>query len=205
MVGVRSSALEWMPHTSPTARPRHRDRCISPWLGSVRAEQYRGSVVRGGESSTHQPSGVGRGSICICEEPTQHPYSPENGQHFSDIVHQPHGRYQVSDLMSCCMRALAMVPRITISAEHLPGSRNVIADLESHTLRSSTEWMLEGAVFKSILNILGPLSVDLFASRLNNQLVRYASWRPDPFAVQTCHSNVVAGGDRVCFPSFCSD
>ena len=32
---------------------------------------------------------------------------------------------------------------------------------------------------------LGPLTIDLFASRLNNQLVRYASWRPDQFAVQT--------------------
>ena len=32
---------------------------------------------------------------------------------------------------------------------------------------------------------VGACSIDLFASRLNNQLPRYASWHPDPFAVET--------------------
>ena len=32
---------------------------------------------------------------------------------------------------------------------------------------------------------LGPCSVDLFATRLNNQLRRCVSWRPDPFAIAT--------------------
>lgn len=28
---------------------------------------------------------------------------------------------------------------------------------------------------------MGPLRVDLFATRLNNQLAQYVSWKPDPF------------------------
>lgn len=32
---------------------------------------------------------------------------------------------------------------------------------------------------------LGLCSVDLFASRLNNQLPRFVSWHPDPFAIET--------------------
>ena len=34
-------------------------------------------------------------------------------------------------------------------------------------------------------NVEGPCRVDLFASRLNNQLPLYVSWRPDPFAMAT--------------------
>ena len=37
----------------------------------------------------------------------------------------------------------------------------------------------------TLLQLLGPCSVDLFATRLNNQLKRYISWRPDPFAIAT--------------------
>ena len=35
----------------------------------------------------------------------------------------------------------------------------------------------------SIQQVFGQCSVDLFASRLNNQFGRYISWRPDPFAI----------------------
>ena len=72
---------------------------------------------------------------------------------------------------------------ITLSAEHLPGESNLTADRESRTLQSSAEWMLNTAVFNKITQVFGQCSVDLFASRLNNQLKRYVSWRPDPFAI----------------------
>ena len=35
------------------------------------------------------------------------------------------------------------------------------------------------------MHLLGPCSVDLFATSLNNQLRRYASWHPNPFAIVT--------------------
>ena len=74
---------------------------------------------------------------------------------------------------------------IVVSAEHLPGSQNVIADRESQTFHSSAEWQLHRRVFQNILTLLGQCQVDLFATRLNHQLPQYMSWRPDPFAMAT--------------------
>ena len=62
---------------------------------------------------------------------------------------------------------------------------NSTADGESRTLQSSGEWMLERSICHRVMQALGPCSVDLFATRLNNQLERYVSWRPDPFAIAT--------------------
>ena len=67
----------------------------------------------------------------------------------------------------------------------LLGVLNSIADGESRTLQLSVEWMLERSICRGVIQILGPCSVDLFATHLNNQLRKYISWRPDPFAVAT--------------------
>ena len=74
---------------------------------------------------------------------------------------------------------------IFLSAEHLPGSSNITADREPRTLQSSAEWKLHSYIFQRVQNLLGPFTVDLFASRLNNQLPLYVSWRPDPYAMAT--------------------
>ena len=78
-----------------------------------------------------------------------------------------------------------------ISAEHLPGIDNSNADYESRKFNDDTEWTLEKKYFDCIKNQFGDFSIDLFASRLNSQLERYVSWRPDPNAVYVdafCHS-----------------
>ena len=50
----------------------------------------------------------------------------------------------------------------------------------------------------SLLQLLGPCSVDLFATRLNNRLQRYISSRPDLFALaMECLCNILARGSRV--------
>ena len=93
---------------------------------------------------------------------------------------------------------------VTLSAEYLPGSCNVVADRESLTLQSSAEWKLDRTVFLAVLNQYGPCSVDLFASRLNFQLPHYISWRPDPQAMT--NGCVFSGLERppgVCLPSIC--
>ena len=74
---------------------------------------------------------------------------------------------------------------ITVSAEYLPGQENWIADKESQWIQTAVEWKLHGEVFSLIQKVLGPCQIDLFASRLNNQLRGYVSWKPDPFAVAT--------------------
>ena len=58
---------------------------------------------------------------------------------------------------------------ISLIVEHLPGVQNAIADEESRVVKDRTHWKLNPEVFRRI-NRLGPLAVDLFASRLTTQL-----------------------------------
>ena len=77
------------------------------------------------------------------------------------------------------------IPRnIWLTAVHIPGSSNVIADSLSRR-HSDYEWMLNGEYFVRLCGIFPNLSIDLFASTLNYQLPRYAAWKPDPNAVFT--------------------
>ena len=71
---------------------------------------------------------------------------------------------------------------ITLSAQHIPGKSNTIADMESWTIRDRSDWMLCPRIFQAIKKEFGPLDVDLFASRLTFQIPRFFSWRPDPLA-----------------------
>ena len=64
--------------------------------------------------------------------------------------------------------------------QHLPGAQNVIADEESRKFDDDKEWMIVKPIFDVIVEHFGQFSIDLFASRLNAQLSRYVSWRPDP-------------------------
>ena len=76
------------------------------------------------------------------------------------------------------------IPReITLSAAHIPGVENVVADRESRTHNIDTEWKLRESIFAALCEKLGTPQIDLFASRLNHQLDRYVSWRPDPGAI----------------------
>jgi len=74
---------------------------------------------------------------------------------------------------------------IHITAVHLPGVLNTIADTDSRQMLDRTDWNLNPMIFQSINHLYGPLDVDLFASRLSTQCPLYFSWRPDPFALAT--------------------
>ena len=74
---------------------------------------------------------------------------------------------------------------IQITAQHLPGVQNHIADAESRTMVDRSDWKLNPEIFREIDRTLGPLEVDLFASRLTAQCQAYFSWRPDPYATAT--------------------
>ena len=72
---------------------------------------------------------------------------------------------------------------VVLSAEYLPGHLNVVADRESRTHNLDMEWMLNQNVFQKVCHVFGTPDLDLFASRINHQLERYVSWRPDPHAL----------------------
>ena len=74
---------------------------------------------------------------------------------------------------------------ISVQAQHLAGKLNCTADEESRVMKDRSDWMLCPSVFRQINRILGPLEVDLFASRLSAQLPMYVSWKPDPEALAT--------------------
>ena len=69
---------------------------------------------------------------------------------------------------------------IHISAAHIPGKHNILADAASREFHDAAEWMLPKSIFKNIIRAFGKPDIDLFASRLNRQLPVYASWKPDP-------------------------
>ena len=69
-----------------------------------------------------------------------------------------------------------------LSVAFIPGKENNIADKKSREFNEATEWQLNPKIFKHITKTYFLPNVDLFASRLNHQLPRYASWHPDPNA-----------------------
>ena len=71
---------------------------------------------------------------------------------------------------------------IIITAEHLPGSKNVLADKASRVFDMNTEWELNEIVYRAVENNFGKFDIDLFASRINAKNNIYASWKPDPNA-----------------------
>ena len=74
---------------------------------------------------------------------------------------------------------------ISLTAHHIPGIYNNAAERESRVDRDSSDWKLDPTVFARLNELWGPLEVDLFATRLTNQLPRFVSWRPDPEAEAT--------------------
>ena len=74
---------------------------------------------------------------------------------------------------------------ITITAEYLPSALNLIADWESRHVRDSTEWKLDPNIFSGLCRLRGHPEIDLFASRLSNQLPQYMSLKQDPFSLAT--------------------
>ena len=91
-----------------------------------------------------------------------------------------------------------------LTASHILGVNNVIADGESRKLtQGETEWKMNLSILKRLNNKLGPFQVDLFASRLNYQMLPYFSWNPDPLAQYINASHIdwhnIYG---YCFPPF---
>jgi len=70
-----------------------------------------------------------------------------------------------------------------LSAVHLPGSENSVADKASRIFDENTEWALDDVVFDKICEMYGEISIDLFASRLNNKHKIYVAWKPNPRAL----------------------
>ena len=68
-----------------------------------------------------------------------------------------------------------------ITVTHIPGILNIEADKKSREAETRTEWMLNKQLYRKVLNELKVHpTVDLFASRINCQIAKFYSFRPDP-------------------------
>ena len=110
---------------------------------------------------------------------------------------------------SLCRLALDLwewcLPRgIHLSASHIPGEENLLADFLSRGKFLPSEWMLNVQVFRRICLYLSPPPVvDLFASLLNFQLPKYCSRVQDPQAWRVDAMSVQWSGLRLyAFPPF---
>ena len=91
---------------------------------------------------------------------------------------------------SLCMLAKqtwqwCMSQNISLVANHLLGHLNSVADRESRVALDRWDWQLHPKIFTKISHLWGPLTIDLFASRLAHQLPVCFSWRLDPQASRT--------------------
>ena len=74
--------------------------------------------------------------------------------------------------------------KIWLSASYIPGKHNVTADVESRRKQNGSEWMINQKILQQCFESLsfGP-DIDHFASRINYQLEKYVSFKPDPGAI----------------------
>ncbi len=94
------------------------------------------------------------------------------------------GKFEHLDQLARKIWFWAIDRNIWLSAAHIPGIYNVIADTESRTISNvRTEWQLNPIVFKQIQLLWPYPEIDLFASRINTQLPKYVSWNQDPGAI----------------------
>ena len=79
----------------------------------------------------------------------------------------------------------ALNRNLIISAIHIPGKLNVLADQKSRIFKDSIEWMLNPRIFKGVVTRLSQPDIDLFVSRVNHQIPEFVSWLPEPNVVAT--------------------
>ena len=90
---------------------------------------------------------------------------------------------QTSNNIACRIWDFCTKNQLWVSAAHIPGTINIEADKQSRVLQDATEWKFNPALFHKIVEKFGKPDIDLFATRINKQLDRYASWHPEPEAM----------------------
>ena len=94
---------------------------------------------------------------------------------------------------------------ITLTAEHLPGFLNTIADEESRVMKDNSDWMLHPRVFNRIQRRWGPLEVDMFASHSTFQVFQLETGPRGGGSECLCPGLGASQRGGVCQPSMGSD
>ena len=193
MVDARNARPQWGSIDDGYSRHGDRIRCFLPWLGcnleGPRVKDGR-TVVNQRTRDAHRLPGITggiTGNSDFCQREEEHQDISEDRQCIDQSIHKSlwgtHS-WQMNHLATQIWK-WCIERQIFLTAEHLPGVLNQEADEESRTIRDRRNWMLHPHLFSQIKEKMGPLEVDMFASRLTHQLPRYFSWRPDPAAEAT--------------------
>ena len=67
-----------------------------------------------------------------------------------------------------------------LSAAHIPGKGNGIADFKSRTFQDNKEWYSNPYIFQVIIQHFYVHLINLFAGRLNNKVEKFVSYQPKP-------------------------
>ncbi len=89
------------------------------------------------------------------------------------------GPFKDLDIVMRAIWSEAYNLNVKLSAKHLPGVQNWLADALSRS-QSTFEWRLHPNIFKYLDNIWGPHDIDRFASITTTQLPIYNSYHWDP-------------------------
>ena len=100
----------------------------------------------------------------------------DNSTALAYVNHRGGTHSQECDAIACRIWNFADSHSMMLSAFHIPGSANVLADAASRLFQDTTEWMFHPEVFHTVACCFGAPDIDLFASRLNHQCSRYVSW-----------------------------
>jgi len=92
------------------------------------------------------------------------------------------GRIASLNAIACDIWLWCIQRNITLSACHVCGTDNNIADKLSRTGNEDLEWSVSNNVFTGLRQSCPSLTMHLFASRLNQKLLKYVSQMPDPKA-----------------------
>ena len=90
---------------------------------------------------------------------------------------------------------------VWLSAAHIQGVENVLADFKSRVFADNLEWSLSHNIFGKIVAIFGLPEIDLFASRLNSQnqrLMLLTAWKASPCQIPVIPKTLKMGVVPAC-------
>ena len=184
LVVAEPGGMQWSQYNNPDGRSRNNHRLVLPGSGCrVSGVDNSGPVDR--EPAACECLGTAGNRFC----------SPGLGSHIHIRTDNTTAMAQINmmggtrsaRLLQVCQGLwnFCLESSNILTAGHIPGAENAIANFHSRQFQDRSDWRLLTEIFQQISRSLGPVEVDLFSNRLNAQLEKYVSWKPDPFALAT--------------------
>jgi len=183
--------MEWQEPDNTASLHDYNFRRFSSGMGSnLQWNSDQRSLVSIRTNTSHQLLGTSGGytsSSDLCQGKIKHHDHLEDRQHYRSRLYQQDGGDNITYTIATNQRPLVMVhgKKYPITSTALTRS------IEFHC-RQGVEDLVRQIRMEAFPRLVseyqspaGPLSTDLFASRLSAQLPAFISWKPDPLAIAT--------------------